>query len=130
MIKNAAILLGVILVFSSVSYSYADHHMAPSPKHQMNNGVSAEDVQCNVGFQLMIKYTGEAACVKPSSASKLVAADWGTIQGEVVTELPAHEEESMELEENVSIEEETSESDEEEKASYKVELSESMAMGN
>ena len=114
-----------MLVFSSLSMAYAD---LASPRQQMSAGSSAEDVQCNVGLQLMIKFNGDAACVKPSTASRLAAADWGTIQGDVVTELPVNDE-TMELEENVSLEEEESES-EEEKASYKVELTESMAMGN
>ena len=108
MIKIAVVLLGMILVFSSMTYSYADDHMAPSPKHQMNDGVMPEDVQCNVGLQLMIKYNGDAACVKPSSATRLAAADWGTIEGDVVTELPSHENE-MELEEELNMDDNESE---------------------
>ena len=129
MIKQFAILLGIILVFSSVSTSYADGHMAPSPKQQMSDGVLPEDVQCNVGLQLMIKYSGDAACVKPSTANRLSAADWGTIQGDVVTELPSHGNE-MELEEGMTMEEEQSENTEpeDEPASHKIELKESMEM--
>ena len=128
MIKQFAIIFGMILVFSSVSTSYGDHHMAPSPKQQVANGVSAEEVQCNVGLQLMIKYSGEAACVKPSSASRLAAADWGTIQGDVVTELPSHENE-MELEEGMTMEEESENPEsEEESESHRIELRESMEM--
>lgn len=127
MIKQIAIIFGFILVFSSVSTSFADHHMAPSPKQQMANGVSAEDVQCNVGLQLMIKYSGDAACVKPSSASRLVAADWGTIQGDVVTELPMEEHE-VELEEEMAMNEEEMENEENETESHKIELREAMDM--
>ena len=95
----------------------------------MANGVSPEDVQCNVGLQLMKKYTGDAACVKPSSASRLAAADWGSIIGEVVTELPSQENE-MELEEEITLNEEesTSTDSEEEGESHKIELRESMDM--
>ena len=118
-----------MLVFSSISYSYADDHMAPSPKQQVNDGITPENVQCNVGLQLMIKYNGDPACVKPSTASKLASADWGSIKGDVVMELPSNENE-MELEENMSIEEKSESDDGSEESTYKVELKESMAMGN
>jgi hypothetical protein len=116
-----------MLFFSSISVSYAAHDIE-SPKKQMASGITAEDVQCNVGLQLMLRMNGDAACVKPSTAGKLENAGWGTILGSVVSELPEHDE-SMELNENISIEEE-SENEEEEKASYKVELAENMSMGN
>ena len=129
MIKIAVVLLGMILVFSSMTYSYADDHMAPSPKHQMNDGVMPEDVQCNVGLQLMIKYNGDAACVKPSSATRLAAADWGTIEGDVVTELPSHENE-MELEEELNMDDNESDNEDSETESHKIELRESMDMSS
>lgn len=128
MIKNAAILLGIVLVFSSITTSYADGHMAPSPKEQMDGGTAPANVQCNVGLQLMIKYSGDAACVQPSTASRLAAADWGTIEGDVVTELPVEDNE-MELEEEMSMDDESeSEDSEEEPESHRIELSESFEM--
>ena len=101
--------------------------MAPSPKQQIADGVLPQDVQCNVGLQLMIKYSGDAACVKPSTASRLAAADWGTIEGDVVTELPATETE-VELEEDVGMDEEPADEESEEPESHKISLSESFEM--
>jgi len=62
------------------SLSFADHHMIMSPRKQMANGVAAEDVICKTGLTLMIRITGDAACVKPSTAEKLIATGWGTIE--------------------------------------------------
>jgi len=62
------------------SLSFADHHMVMSPRKQMANGVAAEDVICKAGLALMIRSTGDAACVKPATAEKLAAAGWGTIE--------------------------------------------------
>ena len=112
--------------------AYADGHSVASPRQQMNAGTAATDVQCNMGLQLMIKFNGDAACVKPSTAPKLVAADWGTIEGDVVTELPSNEE-AMELDEEMTIEEETEnnpveEESEEDGQSHKIKLRESMHM--
>ena len=101
--------------------------MAPSPKQQVADGVAVEDVQCNVGLQLMIKYNGDAACVKPSSASRLAAADWGSIEGEVVTELPM-DESDVALEEEVAMDDNDESDEAEEPESHKISLSESFEM--
>jgi len=53
-----------------------------SPKKQMKNGVAAEDVVCKSGFTLMIRISGDAACVTPTTAEKLTNAGWGTIEKE------------------------------------------------
>lgn len=50
------------------------------PKDQMAYGVSASDVICRQGFELMMKNSdGSAACVTSSSAEKLVQRDWGIL---------------------------------------------------
>ena len=46
-----------------------------TPKTQMDSGVPNEDVLCRVGFDLMLRSTGDVACVKPTSSEKLT--DWG-----------------------------------------------------
>jgi hypothetical protein len=49
-----------------------------SPLKQYEAGVKAQDVKCKSGFELVIKSSnGAPACVKPSSASKLVTRGWG-----------------------------------------------------
>lgn len=48
-----------------------------SPLKQMQSGVSAEAVVCNEGLELIIKASdGSAACVMPSTVSKLIARGW------------------------------------------------------
>jgi len=56
-----------------------------SPKKQMVMGVTAEDVLCEAGKTLMIRNLGSAACVKPSTATRLEGAGWGTIVKEFVS---------------------------------------------
>jgi len=49
-----------------------------SPLKQFNLGTAASDVECRVGFELLLKATsGTPACVTPSSADKLVSYGWG-----------------------------------------------------
>ena len=56
-----------------------------SPKKQMNHGVLAQDVKCNNGMVLILKNTDKtAACVRPSTASRLVQNGWGVIQNETI----------------------------------------------
>jgi FtsP/CotA-like multicopper oxidase with cupredoxin domain len=48
-----------------------------SPKAQMIHGVSAQDVKCREGFQLVIKSSDNSpACIKPASVSKLMSWGW------------------------------------------------------
>jgi hypothetical protein len=53
-----------------------------SPRKQMESGITAEDVVCKSGFTLMIRISGDAACVTPTTAKKLTNAGWGTIEKE------------------------------------------------
>ena len=48
-----------------------------SPRAQMIHGVSAQDVKCREGFQLVIKASDNSpACLKPASVSKLMSWGW------------------------------------------------------
>ncbi len=48
-----------------------------SPLKQMKSGVSAEAVVCNEGLELIFKASdGSAACVMPSTATKLIERGW------------------------------------------------------
>ncbi len=50
-----------------------------APLKQMQSGVSAESVVCKDGLELIFKASdGSAACVMPSTASKLVERGWAT----------------------------------------------------
>lgn len=51
-----------------------------SPRAQMANGIPASEVTCNEGLDLILKSRdGSAACVKPSTALKLIDRGWGTL---------------------------------------------------
>ena len=48
-----------------------------SPLKQMSQeGVEPQDVKCKNGLELVFKYNGQAACVKPSSVEKLTNWNW------------------------------------------------------
>ena len=50
-----------------------------SPREQEKSGIAAEDVECKVGFKLLLKATTKtAACISPSTAVKLISVGWGT----------------------------------------------------
>ena len=74
-ISIVLILLLVVSISLTSSFSYAAS--IDSPKKQVANGAEAESVICNPGLTLMIRYSGDAACVKPETASSLSDADWG-----------------------------------------------------
>ena len=50
------------------------------PLEQFKSGISAKDVTCKEGFQLVIKAEdGSPACVKPDTAQKLIERGWAKI---------------------------------------------------
>ena len=69
-----------IIGFSLLSLPVGLAAVIDSPKKQMANGVTAEDVICNSGFTLMIKSSSRsAACLKSTTAIKLQDKGWGEI---------------------------------------------------
>ena len=66
----------------ATNVSSEENNYLASPKKQMKNGVAAEDVVCKSGFTLMIRISGDAACVTPTTAEKLTNVGWGTIEKE------------------------------------------------
>lgn len=50
----------------------------PPPIKQVNNGVPVNEVICKEGLELIFKSTnGSPACVKPTTAMKLIERGWG-----------------------------------------------------
>jgi len=47
-----------------------------SPSKQMADGVAAQDVVCKSGLALMIRPSGDAACVQENSVKKLENRGW------------------------------------------------------
>ena len=62
-----------------IQIAFPSNDMIASPKKQMANGIAAEDVICKSGFDLMIRYSGSAACVSPATAEKLASVKWGKL---------------------------------------------------
>jgi len=54
-----------------------------SPRKQMADGIVAQEVICKSGFTLMIRSSGDAACVTPSTAEKLTERGWTKILDDV-----------------------------------------------
>ena len=70
MIKNKKIVLGVgfFLIFSLILPVNAD---IESPRKQMKTGISAEDILCRNGLELVIRTNEMPACVKPETMAKM-----------------------------------------------------------
>jgi len=48
-----------------------------SPRKQVSSGINPQDVICSEGFELLFKSTDNSpACVKPSTAEKLIQRGW------------------------------------------------------
>ena len=75
-------LLIMLVVSIGVTPTLSYSASIDSPRKQMSNGSGSEDVICNPGLTLMIRYSGDAACVTSSTAEKLSEANWGTTQKE------------------------------------------------
>lgn len=58
-------------VFLAVQPSFGD---VESPRKQMEQGISAADVICKAGLDLVIRTNGNAACVKPDTADRMKKA--------------------------------------------------------
>jgi endonuclease YncB( thermonuclease family) len=67
-------------VESELSHTEKVSSLSNSPRKQMQNGIAAKDVVCKSGLTLMIRSSGDAVCVKPSTAEKLTTAGFGTIE--------------------------------------------------
>jgi len=47
------------------------------PKKQQSHGRNIDEIQCKSGYVLMVKSSGDPACVKSRSAEKMVLRGWG-----------------------------------------------------
>ena len=90
MIINKKISLGVgfFLIFSFILPINAE---IESPRKQMKMGISAEDVLCRTGLELVIRTNGMPACVKPDTADimqergMLISTEVSASNAEIVT---------------------------------------------
>lgn len=79
--KTISVLFAVFMVvLNGAVFAEAQEPQIPSPKQQMKNGVDLNDIVCNSGLSLMIKFsTTTSVCVKPSTALKLNERSWGSV---------------------------------------------------
>ena len=90
MIINKKIVLGVgfFLIFSFILPINAD---IESPRKQMKMGISAEDILCRNGLELVIRTNGIPACVKPETVDimqergMLINTEFSTSDAKIVT---------------------------------------------
>ena len=60
--------MSFFLIFSLILPINAD---IDSPRNQMKQGVSTEDILCNEGLELVIRTNGMPACVRPETADRM-----------------------------------------------------------
>ncbi len=71
------ILVAISLVSGTVVMSYGASTIIPSPKAQLELGISSANVVCKPGLDLIIRAISETpACVKSTSSEKLVQKGW------------------------------------------------------
>jgi hypothetical protein len=69
------------LVESEEHESEESEHKVIAPLKQVESGIEPKQVNCGTQMQLIIKNSdGSPACVKPTTAEKLVKLGWGTTQ--------------------------------------------------
>ena len=71
---HQSLIFVVLLSFSIFVIGFSADATIDSPKKQMNQGISAEDVLCKEGLELVIRTNGNAACVKPETADRMEKA--------------------------------------------------------
>lgn len=103
--------------------SFADS--IDSPRKQMAKGISPEDIICKSGFTLMIRMSGDAACVTPATAEKLQVRGWGIIEKEFSSEPKISE---TEITEELDISDESSTGNSTEGTEHSVEFEESIGL--
>jgi len=84
------VIIGLIISPSITSIN-ADNHEIMSPYQQIKNGVAAKDVICKSDLSLMIRPSGNPACVQRDSIQRLGDMAWGFVA-------PKMEEEQMDEE--------------------------------
>jgi len=79
LMKIFLIIFFSIMVFPVFAPSHPEYVGVDPPLKQIASGASPHEVICSEGLELIFKVTnGFPACVKPSTATKLVEREWGT----------------------------------------------------
>ncbi|TFH00662.1 MAG: hypothetical protein E4G77_04665 [Nitrosopumilus sp.] len=71
------IIVTASLLSSTTSLSYGATNSIPSPREQMDSGISPTNIKCNEGLKPVIRAsTNSAACVKNISYEKIIQTGW------------------------------------------------------
>ncbi len=65
------------MIFPVFAPSHPEYVGVDPPLKQVAQGIAPHQVICKEGLQLIIKYNGSPACVKPETAEKLAQRGWG-----------------------------------------------------
>ena len=84
-----------LILSIGITPAFAAHNVM-SPYQQIKNGVAAEDVICKSGLALMIRPSGDPACVLESSISGLGKLNW-SLEKEASMEMHDETESSDEI---------------------------------
>ena len=77
--KKLLVFAFIPLILSiGITPTFSFGEIIDSPRKQMQNGITATDVVCKSGLALMIRISGDAACVKSTSVKKLTIIGFGT----------------------------------------------------
>lgn len=66
----------VISPYSGPFFGEINNSMIPPPLKLYKNGVSANDIVCNLSFQKILKPSGMPACIKPESLAGFMERGW------------------------------------------------------
>ena len=76
------LVLGMVLSSSTTAFAQVAPNIPglKSPLDQFKSGIKIQDIRCQPAFTLVIKSeNSHPACVKESTAQRLVSLNWGTI---------------------------------------------------
>ncbi len=72
-----AIAISATLLSGTTTVSFGATNPIPSPREQMDSGISPANVVCKAGLKLIIRATTDsAACVKDSSQDRMIKIGW------------------------------------------------------
>ena len=76
-----------MMLVSVALYPVAFGEMIDSPLKQMARGIAPEDVICKSELILMLRPSGDAVCVKPTTVSSFVPLGWESMSNEMYADI-------------------------------------------
>ena len=82
----------IVLVFAGfigTSYAAENHADIPSPREQLEEGITLDEIQCKESLVLVTKHDGSPACVRLETKTKLMERGWAEKTLNTIQEKPA-----------------------------------------